>query len=593
MTQLSAHRLFFQHTSKLAQDLVHIESQVREREQQLLQGVNRLMEGIRQAAGVPQPKPVAMLLQSYFGELEVVLASWQKKVASYDAGLGLRKRVGDSLLVFVYGKVKAGKSSLGNFIATGRARPDEVWMAQVGELLHMPEFFQEERNDAFAENIDHERQGFKVGEMETTSVIQGFCVPGMTWVDSPGLHSINGDNGALANKYVESADLIIYPMNSAQPGRRTDLSELQELLKSGKRILVLITRSDAIEEDVNEAGELIQTRVMKPEQNRRAQEAHVQGELDRLCSELSLDDIDTQVLSISVEYAETHGNSTEAMRESGMQALLDKLQGLLQSEGIELKKQVPMNNLQDFYRKLLAADSDLSVQRLRQPLLQAEQQIVQLQQQHEQIRKGALHRITLQLSRQVDQLVEQYADDEDMQSLEKQLAQRVEQALKEHYWQPVHQLFDQAATTLAGATESMGMCMGLSFERKTIEVAVDTSGKVTALVNAALVVAGTVIGAFFGGPAGARSGSVVASAVAPVTQRVIKTSKQQVVDVGDNREEVKNSLLTAVQKQMQEKLEEQYRLEHEQFLQPILQALQKVLGQAQSFQNEIKEQCHV
>lgn len=44
-------------------------------------------------------------------------AVWQKQVMARAKGARFRENVNDSLLVFVYGKVKSGKSSLGNFVA--------------------------------------------------------------------------------------------------------------------------------------------------------------------------------------------------------------------------------------------------------------------------------------------------------------------------------------------------------------------------------------------------------------------------------------------------------------------------------------------
>ena len=66
------------------------------------------------------------------------------------------------------------------------------------------------------------KKEFRVGATEATSSIQGFSLDGLTWIDSPGLHSINQENGDLAKDYVEHADLILYTMKSDSPGRRAD-----------------------------------------------------------------------------------------------------------------------------------------------------------------------------------------------------------------------------------------------------------------------------------------------------------------------------------------------------------------------------------
>ncbi|MCP5972895.1 dynamin family protein, partial [Klebsiella pneumoniae] len=78
--------------------------------------------------------------------------------------------------------------------------------------------------------------------------IQGFKLPGFTWVDSPGLHSTNTANGDLARKYVDQADLILYTMNSQAPGRQSDMSEVSSLLNGKRSLMILLTGSDITEE---------------------------------------------------------------------------------------------------------------------------------------------------------------------------------------------------------------------------------------------------------------------------------------------------------------------------------------------------------
>jgi polynucleotide 5'-kinase involved in rRNA processing len=57
--------------------------------------------------------------------LEETNQNWQKKIATQDTGVHFRAGFNDSLLVFVYGKVKSGKSSLGNYMAWGHTDPTE------------------------------------------------------------------------------------------------------------------------------------------------------------------------------------------------------------------------------------------------------------------------------------------------------------------------------------------------------------------------------------------------------------------------------------------------------------------------------------
>lgn len=592
MVQLSAHQQFYQHTSVLASELAAIENEVKDKEQQLLNSINRLAEAVRKASTEKQPKVVKELVTNYFSEVEKVLTAWQNRVANYDAGLSFREQFGDSMLVFVYGKVKAGKSSLGNFVVSGRGEPDEDWMSQLGKKLHSPEFFLADKNPKFAETINF-KQGFQVGGVETTSCIQGFRVPGMTWVDSPGLHSVNSENGDLAQKYVDSADLIIYPMNTAQPGRKSDLLELESLLKAGKRVLILITRCDDVDEDVDDEGNIIHTRVMKSAKSRQDQETYVQQSLDELCADLGLTDADTSVLTVSVGYAESHGNNAEAMRESGMQALFDRLQSILTSEGIALKKQVPLNNLQHFYRQLLNESGELSLVNLRKPLNQAHGELGELQDQLQQIGEQAQNRIALDLVVKLEKLVEAYADRGTTQGLEEELQSLIEHSLTEHYQQPIQQLYQQALGAFSSVTMDMGLSMGLDFESKQAQITVDVSRKSAAVGSGAGAVLGGIAGFFAGGPLGAVIGSSLGGMVGGAGGSMLNKQEVRTITVGDNREEVKSILLDKAREGVANAIASLNQQTNQELLLPLQTALQRVLKQTEEFQSYLKEQCHV
>lgn len=587
-TQLTTHQNFFKHTTALANELATTEQRVKEQEQQLFSKIKQLTQAVKQASQTKQPVMVGAAIQGYFADTNQVLEAWQTKVNSYEAGLSFRKKFGDSLLVFVYGKVKAGKSSLGNYIATGNSKPDSAWMKKLPKLLHKPEFFIEETNQKFAEAINHE-QGFQVGADETTSCIQGFTVPGMTWVDSPGLHSINTENGDLAQKYVESADLIIYPMNSAQASRGTDLEELEALLKTGKRILVLITRSDLVDIDYDdETGDEIKTLMMKSDKDRQDQEEYTQQKLSELCEKLSITGADTSAITVSIVYAEHHHNSPEAMQASGLQNLFEKLQGILSSEGINLKKQVPENNLKAFYRALLEEGTALSFSNLLTPLEEALGKLADQKQQLEAITKQAQHRINYQLANKVDSLVETHAESRDVQALNKALEEAVAQAIADEYQQPLKDLYQTTLGTLVTATQGMGLCVDLNFADKTQDITVDISQKSAAVGGGAGGVIGGLVGFLLAGPAGMVAGSMAGGLVGAKAGSYFNSQETQTIVYGDNREEVKNMLIQKSQELVNRNLLNIKNQADIEVLQPVDTAIKQVHQQAITLKNYIE-----
>lgn len=291
------------------------------------------------------------------------IAVWREKVERYDRRTKFRQDFGDSLLVYVFGKVKAGKSSLGNYVAYGRGKPSDAEVAAYRAAGTAPEFFVSDESGKSGIELVCEallREGrFAVDALEATSAIQGFRFPGLTWVDSPGIHSVTQENGELASKYVDAADLVLYPTSSAQPGRRSDLVEIAGLLQRRKSVLVVITRCDRIDEDEDEDGNIVRCRVMKSDKDRQDQVAYVQGELDAICAQQGSALADAKVMTVSVSFAEEHEHDPAELARSGMPGLLDRLAVLTRSQGVEFKKTVPLNNLRSFVDEVLTGSMSL------------------------------------------------------------------------------------------------------------------------------------------------------------------------------------------------------------------------------------------
>lgn len=545
MTSLATHKIFYTQTTALAQEIKAIENEIKSKEQDLLSLIENVISEIKRARDIhtDASSAVARLVDKSLDNISHVISEWEHKVKSYENGLEFREKLGDSLLVFVYGKVKAGKSSLGNYMVTGRSKPDPAWFKRLSKELHSPHFFYEELNEEFNEDIDYSN-GFRVGERETTSCIQGFKVPGMTWIDSPGLHSVNGKNGQLAEKYVDSADLIIYPMNSAQPGRETDLKELNTLLRNGKRILILITRSDKTETDIDdETGKIFHTLVMKSQKDRNDQESHIENELQKLCKTVGLENIDTSALTVSVAYAEENKNSDEAMNASGMMSLFNKLAKIINSEGIELKKIVPKTNLNAFYNLLLSDDSSIGITRLILPIKSGINAIEKQKFELDKLTENALAMIKLAFVGEVDKNVERYAENRDIRALNQALEQYIELAIDKNFRPKLNELCQKALDALTELPTEMTLCDGLSFKDQKVKVKIDKTKQNQAIGTGTGAVLGGAIGFVFGGPLGASIGSTIGGALGNQGGKFFDAPEEVEVNVGDNREEIKDAVL--------------------------------------------------
>lgn len=299
---------------------------------------------------IAEDNPLSQQMSVFSETIQRTNASWKVRIAKQDTGVRFREGFDDSLMVFVYGKVKSGKSSLGNYVAWGHTDPTEELKEQTLKEIQ-PIYFSGEKTNVKDGDGDKEAESnkeFRVGATEATSTIQGFSLPGLTWIDSPGLHSKNEDNDRLARDYVKHSDLILYTMKSDSPGRASDLKEIADLYNADKRFLLLLTGSDQIEPDWDEDTETqINTLIMKDEANRQSQRDFIRKELSNMDGlKDNLDNID--IISFSARYAQENQNSLDAFQDSGMGQLFDVLEETSKSSGVKLKQQTPLMGFRSF-----------------------------------------------------------------------------------------------------------------------------------------------------------------------------------------------------------------------------------------------------
>lgn len=306
---------------------------------------------LKQASNhIAKDNPLSQQMSVFSETIQRTNASWKVRIAKQDTGVRFREGFDDSLMVFVYGKVKSGKSSLGNYVAWGHTDPTEDLKKQTPKEIQ-PIYFSGEKTNVKDGDADKEAESnkeFRVGATEATSTIQGFSLPGLTWIDSPGLHSKNEDNDRLARDYVKHSDLILYTMKSDSPGRASDLKEIADLYNADKRFLLLLTGSDQIEPSWDEDTETqINTLIMKDEATRQSQRDFIKKELSNMDGlKNNLDNID--IISFSARYAQENQNSSEAFQDSGMGQLFDVLEETSKSSGVKLKQQTPLIGFRSF-----------------------------------------------------------------------------------------------------------------------------------------------------------------------------------------------------------------------------------------------------
>ncbi len=470
--------------------------------------------------------PIRALASGLSEQLQKIFDSWERQVAARAKGTRFREGFNDSLLVFIYGKVKSGKSSLGNYMAWGHSQPDD----DLKSSSPQPAYFSAERTDVT--NGDQEREAertlqFRVGATEATSSIQGFRLPGLTWIDSPGLHSVNARNGQLAKEYVEHADLILYTMNSQAPGRASDMQEIAGLLSGNKKIMVLLTGSDTTEEDENEQGEIVTTVIMKDPSDRRDQVDYVQAELEQLSS--SAEGLLAEILSISTRYAEQNP-SPQGISASGMGRLLFELQTLCRSQAMGIKMNAPMVNL---CQSIKTTGNDLAGM---QEVVSGFARSIAEQDANLQRELGVLGaRGASEMRTYINNLFRMDRVTDLEASLRSKAGELIEQLTLEAYTL----LGDRQQQDLRRAFDSSRLS-GLPEYREITEdreYFAGTQKGTKSWLGLAGAVAGGVVGFFAGGPAGAAVGASLGSSASALGSSASAEYKRHQVVVGDNREE--------------------------------------------------------
>ena len=219
--------------------------------------------------------------QKSLTNMRAVVETWRDKIEADRKGKQFIKKNEKYLVVMVFGAVKAGKSTLGNFFAGENffnAPFDNHY-----KKISKPIFETEEsgRNTGAVTRDEHGDLWFQVGVIDTTGAIQYFTLSGLRWIDSPGTGAVGlaGDTKnmtALVEEYLSYTDMCIFLMNSSEPGLQDDMRYMQKLSREGQDALIVITRSDKTKAKVikDEFGnkKMGVTRIPKDDETRKLQE---------------------------------------------------------------------------------------------------------------------------------------------------------------------------------------------------------------------------------------------------------------------------------------------------------------------------------
>ena len=350
----------------------------------------------------------------YEQELEALLVeyknqseAWCDAIHHFIEGREFINQFEKSILVVVFGNVNVGKSSIGNLIAGTTDSTDKDVVLLKKNLTEYfgqtPEFFEYDLADGSKEHGARKstHSCFKEGYIETTANIQYFTrKEGLTWTDSPGICSVTKENGDLAKKYVEFADLVIFVTTSSSPFKFDEIQELKKMFCQKKKpMLLLINKSDVKEKDEVD-GKIVTILKAKSAENRKKQEDYAQEAFRKETGDI-VTELDAISVSTYLALDAIKNQDAEKFYDSGYPRFLDKLGNVCSEQAVNLKMNAPRLRVKAMIEELIEGGSlgkneIMGVRQYQEQLKMLLKQIEQTKEQMKQVAEDAIARIISQ-----------------------------------------------------------------------------------------------------------------------------------------------------------------------------------------------------
>jgi len=475
--------------------------------------------------------------------LTKMLSMWAKELNNYIKVNDFIREFEDKFLVIVFGKVNSGKSTLGNVISGIKYFKSENFSGQPGlviDTLTAPEFFMYDRSN-IKNHIDNlaelETEGFKVKETESTSSIQGFKLNAMSWVDTPGIHSLTKENEELAKKYVGGADLVIYVMNSDSPAKASDMAEIESLIEKEKNFMIVITKSDTTEEDQID-GEIVSVIVPKSAIDRNDQSQYCLAELNKLNYGDKLKNKSVIHTSYPLYSAALETGDSGLVEASGYAGLYTAMHKIFSEEAVQIKAKSPAKRLNGFINTILTQKGGYNVYGIRKAfadnLAEIETRIAKLDKLKGRIAGSAIFSSDVEIDRIVNRCADEGLPAAEMIAMvEAAVGEAVKNAAAPVIESEIRSFNKQYAENFR---TSIGDA-GVDFEQRYAEYTYNETAHVTFYSTGGGFL-GAVVGFVLAGPIGAIAGSMAGTFIGGAIGECDKRVRTGRVHAGDNRDEV-------------------------------------------------------
>lgn len=350
-----------------------MQNEVSKKEEDVLQELKNLehkeKEGITQIKlelEKTNDKDMMDIYEKTSDEFFEALGEANRKIEEAVKGMTFIQDFEKHFTVSVFGKVKAGKSYLGNLIMGHSVRKAGIESSydKIKDLtVHVYDrgkMYELNKLSTAVEQKECNGTEFYVDPNEATSTIQWVNIGGMCWFDTPGIGSVTIENEELAKEYVKNSDLVIFACNSDAAGTRQEFSEIKQLHDMDKPILLLLTQSDTYDDDVDEDDEIISILVPKSEKDRKDQEDYMLETLREQGMENVLKYADILTVSALLATEAIKNNDEHMFEQSNIGKLYDILTSITQNDAAEIKKATPKNRINEMIDSIVLDLTTLS-----------------------------------------------------------------------------------------------------------------------------------------------------------------------------------------------------------------------------------------
>ena len=164
----------------------------------------RLVDSSRAKMGDNRDSDITNIFDVSSESLVHTITEVNQKIREAVKGMEFIQDFEKHFTVAVFGKVKAGKSYIGNFVM-GNGIKKLGLPSSYDKLppitVHVYDRGKVSTQDKLEEQPDD--GDFATGMKETTSTIQWFDLGGLSWFDTPGIGSVTWENEMLAKEYVK------------------------------------------------------------------------------------------------------------------------------------------------------------------------------------------------------------------------------------------------------------------------------------------------------------------------------------------------------------------------------------------------------